>query len=82
MVDQAQLALIQAEIDGELNDRQRAELSRHLLADPLSVPCAEMRRLCRALDGLPEVEPPRMRTDILAALPQIQAQRTRRRGRW
>ncbi len=45
MVDQAQLALIQAEIDGELNDRQRAELSRSLLADPaLRAAREEMRR--------------------------------------
>ena len=79
MVDQTQLALIQAEIDGELDDRQRAELSRQLLADPaLRASRDQMRRLCRALDGLPEVEPPaQLRTDILAALPQIQVRRTR-----
>jgi anti-sigma factor RsiW len=79
MVDQAQLTLIQAEIDGELNDRQRAELSRNLLADPaLRAAREEMRRVCLALDGLTEVEPPaQLRPDILAALPQFQARRTR-----
>ncbi len=79
MLDQTQLALIQAEIDGELNDQQRAELSRQLLADPtLRAAREEMRRLCRALDGLPEAEPPvELRAEILAALPQIYPRRTR-----
>jgi anti-sigma factor RsiW len=79
MVDQTQLALVQAEIDGELDARQRAELARQLLADPaLRASREEMRRLCRALDGVPEIEPPAsLRTDILAALPQIQVRRTR-----
>jgi hypothetical protein len=78
MVDQTQLALIQAEIDGELTDRERAELSRLLLADPaLRALREQMRRLCRALDGVPEIEPPaQLHHDILAALPQLQARRT------
>ena len=79
MFDPAQLALIQAEIDGELDDRQRAELSRGLLADPALRRLREqMRRLCLALDAVPEVEPPaQLRTDILAALPQMRVRPTR-----
>jgi hypothetical protein len=77
MVDPTQLALIHAEIDGELDDRQRAELSRCLLADPaLRALRDQIRQLCAALDAVPEVEPPpQLRTDILAALPQIPARR-------
>ena len=77
MIDPTQLALIQAEIDGALNDRERAELSRGLLADPaLREVRDEMRRLCRALDSIPQAEPPaQLREDIFAALPQIQARR-------
>ena len=79
MVDPAQLALIHAEIDGELDDRQRAELSGCLLADPaLRALRDEMRRLCRALDEVTPVEPPaQLRADIFAALPQIQARRSK-----
>lgn len=77
MVDPAQLALIHAEIDGELNDRQRAELSRCLLADPaLRALRDQIRQLCAALDAVAEVEPPpQLRADILAALPQMPARR-------
>jgi hypothetical protein len=77
MINPTQLALIHAEIDDELDDRQRAELSRALLADPaLRASRDEMRRMCRALDAIPEVEPPaQLRDDIFAALPQIQASR-------
>ncbi len=72
MVDPARLALIHAEIDGELDARQRAELSRYLLADPaLRALRDQIRQLCTALDAVAEVEPPpQLRTDILAALPQ------------
>jgi len=82
MVDPNQLALIHAEIDGTLSERERAQLSRGLLADPaLREVREEMRRLCRALDAIPEVQPPRqLRDDILAALPQIQPRRARRTG--
>jgi len=81
MVEPVQLALIHAEIDGELNDRQRAELSRCLLADPaLRALRDEMRRVCRALDAVPEAEPPPgLHADILAALPQMQPRASRSR---
>ena len=73
MAEPAQLALIHAEIDGELDDRQRAELSRCLLADPaLRAVRDEMWRVCRALEAVPEVDPPAgLSADILAALPQM-----------
>jgi anti-sigma factor RsiW len=84
MVDPTQLALIHAEIDGELDDRQRAELSRHLLADPaLRALRDEMRRLCRALDAVPQADPPaRLYADILAALPQMQPREGRPATPW
>ncbi len=71
MIDPTQLALIQAEIDGTLNDRERAELSRGLLEDPaLREVRDEMRCLSRALDSIPQAEPPaQLREDIFAALP-------------
>jgi anti-sigma factor RsiW len=73
MIDPAKLALIDAEIDGQLDDRQRAELSRCLLTDPaLRAAREQMRRLSLALEAVEEVEPPKqLRADILAALPQI-----------
>jgi anti-sigma factor RsiW len=79
MVDPGQLELIHAEIDGELDDRQRAELSRGLLVDPaLRALRDEMRRLCLALDAVTQVEPPeQLRADILAALPQMRARHSR-----
>jgi anti-sigma factor RsiW len=72
MTDSGRLALIQAEIDGELDGRQRAELARALLADPAAQALREeLRRLCAALDALEDVDPPRqLRQSILDALPQ------------
>jgi anti-sigma factor RsiW len=77
MVDPKYVELINAEIDGELDVRQRAELSSRLLADPAARALRdEMRRLCKALDEVGPAEPPaRLRADILAALPQMQARR-------
>jgi hypothetical protein len=72
MVEPRQLALIHAEIDGELDAEQRAELARCVLADPnVRAVREDLRRLCSALDGLVPVEPPaQMRESVLAALPQ------------
>jgi anti-sigma-K factor RskA len=71
MTDPRSLALIHAEIDGELDEHQRAELARHLLADPdLRSLRDSLRRLCLAMDGVAAVEPPpELRSDILQALP-------------
>jgi hypothetical protein len=72
MADSRQLALIHAEIDGELDAAGRAELARWLLADPEGrVLREELRRICAALDSLPAAEPPEeLRSSVLAALPQ------------
>jgi len=74
-----QLALIHAEIDGELDAGQRAELARSLLADPeLRHVRDELRRVCTALDALGDVEPPgTLQASILAALPHTPVRGTR-----
>ncbi|HEV7431987.1 MAG TPA: hypothetical protein VGN77_03020, partial [Steroidobacteraceae bacterium] len=66
MVEQTHLELIHAEIDGELDERQRSELSRCLLADPqLRAVRDQMRRVCQALDAVEPVEaPPQLRAEI------------------
>jgi len=78
MVDPGHLELIHAEIDGELDARQRAELSRRLLADPAARSLRDdFQRLCRALDAVAEIEPPpQLRDGILAALPPSPARRS------
>jgi hypothetical protein len=72
MADTAHLALIHAEIDGELDARQRSELAKLLLAEPeIRAVREDLRRLCAALDALPEVEPPaQLRANILASMPR------------
>lgn len=69
------LALIHAEIDGELDAAQRAQLARRLLADPdLRAEREDLRRLCSLLDGMDDVEPPaQLRANILRALPMAAA---------
>jgi len=73
--------LIHAEIDGELDAQQRAELSRYLLADPdVRALRDDLRRLCAALDETVQSEPPPDLQDrILAALPVAQTARAERR---
>jgi hypothetical protein len=79
MTDSGHVALIHAEIDGELDGRQRAELARALLTDPEAQALREdLRRLCTALDALEDVDPPQeLRLSILDALPQSTPQRVR-----
>ena len=79
MADSARLALIHAEIDGELDGRQRAELARALLADPeVQVLREELRRMCAALDALEDVDPPQqLQQRILDGLPQSTPSRAR-----
>jgi|SRR5579863_7787690 len=69
------LALIHAEIDGELDGRQRSELARQLLADPGTRALRDhLRRLCERLDALEQAEPPaELQTRILTALPPAAA---------
>jgi len=78
MADSGHLALIHAEIDGELDGPQRAELARALLADPEAQALREdLRRVCAALDALEDVGPPQqLRQSILDALPQSTPSRT------
>jgi len=77
MLAPEQLALMHAEIDGELDAAGRAELARVLLSDPQARALREdLQRVCRALDSVPDVEPPRqLRERILAALPHSSAVR-------
>ena len=79
MADSGRLALIHAEIDGELDGRQRAELARALLADPeIQVLREDLQRVCGALDVLEDVDPPQqLRQSILDALPQSTPSRAR-----
>jgi hypothetical protein len=82
MTDSGHLALIHADIDGELDGRQRHELARYLLADPEARALREdLRRLCTTLDALGDVDPPpQLRQSILDALPQSTPPRSR--SRW
>jgi hypothetical protein len=71
MADSEYVALVHAEIDGELDGRQRAELARRLLADPEARALREdLVRLRTLLATIEEVEPPgHVRARILQALP-------------
>jgi hypothetical protein len=79
MADARQLALIHAEIDGELDAAGRAELARWVLADPEGRTLREeLRGLCATLDSLPAAEPPEeLRSSVLAALPPSYVERRR-----
>lgn len=63
--------LIQAEIDGELDGRQRGELARRLLADREARELREdLLRLREMLEAVEEVEPPpELQANVLRALP-------------
>jgi len=67
------MALIHAELDGDLSGEQRAELARVLLADPqVRALRDELRGLGSALDALGQVEPPQeLKASILNRLPSI-----------
>jgi hypothetical protein len=77
MADRQHFDLINAELDGELDAAQRAELARCLLADPQVRTLREdMRRLGQLLDGMKEVEPPEaLRQHVFAALQQTYPRR-------
>lgn len=85
MTDPGLLELINAEIDGELDAQQRAELARVLLADPNArAKREELKQLCAALDRVEEVEPPsQLRETVLAAaLQQSKPMRSSAALRW
>ena len=79
MADTEYLALINAEIDGELDARQRGELASRLLADPEARGLRDqLHRLCALLDTAEEVEPPsQLQSRILDALPPAPLPRKR-----
>ena len=70
MIDEKYLELIQAEVDGELLDQDRAELSRFMLANPDAHAVRdELKRLCSTLEQVRPAEPPaELRASILAAV--------------
>jgi len=82
MADSRQLALIHAEIDGELDAQQRAGLGRRVLADPETRELREdLRRLCAALDTFEQVEPPpQLQERIFRALPPLATTPSRARA--
>lgn len=87
MDDPEFLALVHAEIDGDLDARQRAELARRLLADPQARALREeLVRVAAALDGVKETEPPAaLRANVLHAVSNMAAPRRRspwRAARW
>jgi hypothetical protein len=72
MIDEKYLELIQADVDGELPEQHRAELSRYLLASPEARGLRdELRQVCGALGQVPTAEPPPgLRDSILATIPR------------
>jgi anti-sigma factor RsiW len=72
MTDPRLTELLNAEIDGVLDAPQRAELSRRLLSNPDARAAREdLRRVCAALDSIPELDPPPgLCEQVFAALPQ------------
>jgi hypothetical protein len=89
MTDEERLALIHAEIDGEIDGAQRAELARLLLGEPQTrVLREQLKRVCDALDRVGGAEPPpQLRDAVLRRLPPATAAaapaaRTWSPGRW
>ena len=81
------MALIHAELDGDLSSQQRADLARLLLADPqLRALRDELKGLCNRLDAIGQVEPPpQLKDSILNRLRSVRVAPTYRRasfGRW
>jgi hypothetical protein len=87
VTDDERMALIHAELDGDLSSQQRADLARLLLADPqLRALRDELRRLSSRLDAIGQVEPPpQLKDSILKRLQSIPVAPTYRQasfGRW
>lgn len=83
------MALIHAELDGDLGSEQRADLARLLLADPqVRVLRDDLQRVCNRLGALGEAEPPlELKDSILNRLPVplavvAPAYRSAAFGRW
>lgn len=73
MTDPRLLALLHAELDGDLDAAGQAELASHLATDPeLARLRAELAAVDAGLAALPAVEPPALvLADILAGLPPV-----------
>lgn len=71
MTDEQRMALIHAELDGELDGTRRAELARLLLAEPQTRALRDqMQGVCSRLDAVGQVEPPpQLQESILERLP-------------
>jgi anti-sigma factor RsiW len=71
MTEPELLALIHAELDGQLDPQQRAELARRVLADPEARAAREdLLRLGAMLEVVGDVEPPaELKANVLKALP-------------
>lgn len=84
------MALIHAEIDGDLGSERRADFARLLLADPQARALRdEMQSVCNRLGAIGEAEPPpQLKESILNRLPPVPlavvapARRTASVGRW
>ena len=75
MTDDERIALIHAELDGDLSSQQRAELARLLLAEPgMRTLRDQLQGLCSRLDTVGQVEPPpQLKDSILNRLPSVPA---------
>ena len=87
MTDDERMALIHAELDGDLTGQQRGDLARLLLADPqVRALRDELRGLCSRLDAVGQVEPPpQLKDSILNRLPSAPVVTNYRKaslGRW
>jgi hypothetical protein len=87
VTDDERMALIHAELDGDLTSQQRADLARLLLADPrVRALRDELRGLCGRLDAVRQVEPPpQFKDSILDRLPSVPIATAYRKasfGRW
>ena len=71
MTEDQRMALIHAELDGELDGGQRADLARLLLADPHARALRDqLQSLCSRLDAAGHIEPPpQLKDSILKRLP-------------
>ena len=87
MTNDERMALIHAELDGDLSSQQRADLARLLLADPqMRALRDEFKGLCSRLDAIGHVEPPpQLKDSILNRLRSVPVPPTYRKasfGRW
>ena len=81
MTDHELMALMHAELDGDINSEQRATLAGLLPGDPrLRALRDDLRSLSSRLDVLGQVEPPpELKDSILRRLPPVAVARTFRK---